>query len=69
MMINFKVKTKVCDYCKNKDKIFELNIGKKNVYLCDKCLHVLYSELGTKLVPKSPTSILKKDNRIKDERF
>lgn len=69
MMIKVNDKIVNCDNCKNKTKNYIISINKKKFCLCGNCLNIFYKEIGGYLVPKSPKSILKKDNRIKFERF
>lgn len=68
-MITINEKLLICDRCKTKNKVYQLNINKKKILLCNHCLNILYQEIGKFIIPKSPTSILKKDNKIVDERF
>ena len=58
-----------CVNCKNATKAYAIFINKKNFCLCDNCLNALYVKIGELILPKSPTSILKKDIMIKRERF
>jgi len=59
---------KTCFICKNEAN-FKIKFNKKEFTICKNCLNNLYSEIGGYILPKSPKSILTKDNRIKNERF
>ena len=67
-MINKIDTIKPCYCCKNKAN-FKMQLNKKEFYFCKDCLNNLYSNIGKFIMPKSPESLLKRDNRIKNERF
>lgn len=58
-----------CNFCKERTEVFKFLKSKKKFLICSNCLNILYTEIGKLLIPKSPTSVLKKDNKIKIERF
>ncbi|MBE5745759.1 MAG: hypothetical protein E7359_00515 [Clostridiales bacterium] len=68
-MIEINEKITICDKCKQKNKNYQIILNKKKIFLCNDCLNLLYKSIGKFVVPKSPQSILKKDNKIKYERF
>lgn len=71
MEVIYKENKKDCCYfCKVKqNKIYKILNNKKDIDLCDKCLKILYEKIGEKILPKSPTTILKKDNRINKSEY
>ena len=68
MMINKNLHIKCLD-CKSKDEGYEIILGNKKYCLCENCFKNFYTVMGKMVLPKSPTSILKKDNKVKIERF
>lgn len=69
MMVKTLNKKDVCKICKSKEKIYSFVVKNKRISLCEDCSKILYVEIGKLIIPKSPTNILKKDNRILIERF
>ena len=64
------IKTKKCTICGlNYDEFYKIVAYKKDFNICKGCLDNLYNDIGKTLVPKSPESMLKKDNKIKEKEF
>lgn len=53
---------KVCEF-------YKIVAHKKDFDICKGCLNNLYEDIGETLTPKSPESVLKKENRIIKEEF
>lgn len=59
-----------CTICGLKVRDFyKIVANKRDLDICKGCLQNLYAEIGETLTPKSPESVLKKDNRIIKEEF
>lgn len=71
-MIKFfkQKKTTNCTICGLKvSEFYKIVANKKDLDVCKGCLSNLYINIGEILTPKSPESVLKKDNRIIKEKF
>lgn len=56
-----------CSLCNTKTEVLKVEL--LNKLICKNCADILFKNLSKILVPKSPKSVLKKDNIIKIERF
>lgn len=67
----FKQKKAInCTICGLKvSEFYKIVAHKKDLDVCKGCLDNLYINIGENLTPKSPESVLKKENKVIKEEF